>query len=177
MSRFLWRFLLAAAAVLLLSPPGLPGAVPSSDLPSFREALLGRINQLRMQNDRPPLEVDSRLEAASQEWAERLAVARRLQHRSDDSLSSLLEAGGWETINENLYYSSSSPDPARIVADWEKSPLHRKNLLNPELRFAGLGRAMTSRGAAYVVFNGAGGERRKSWEDLWKKLPFLPREE
>ncbi|QSR83976.1 CAP domain-containing protein [Methylacidimicrobium sp. B4] len=177
MPRFLRRLLLTAAAMLLLAPRGSPGAAPSSDLPSFREALLARINQFRVAHDRARLEVDSRLEAASQEWAERLAVLRRLQHRSDDSLSSLLEAGGWETINENLYYSSSSPDPERILADWEKSPFHRKNLLNPVLRFAGLGRASASGGATYVVFNGAGGERRKGWEDLWKHLPLLHRGE
>lgn len=168
--------LLAAATSLALLPPRAPGAAPSSDLPAFREALLARINQLRARHDLPPLEADPRLDAASQEWAEQLSVARRLQHRSGDSLSSLLGAGGWETINENLHYQSSPPDPERVLAAWEKSPLHRKNLLNPTIRFAGLGLAIGKAGAAYVVFNGAGGKRRKSWEELWESLPFRHRD-
>ncbi|WP_202212983.1 CAP domain-containing protein [Methylacidimicrobium sp. AP8] len=169
--------LLATTASLLLLPAGAPGADPSVDRGAFRERLLDRINQLRARYGRPPLEADSRLEAASQEWADHLATIRRLQHRSDDSLSSLSDSGGWETINENLYYSTSPPDPERILADWEKSPLHKKNLLNPAIRFAGLGTATAEDRTHYVVFNGAGGKRPKAWKDFWKHLPFSRRTE
>lgn len=134
--------------------------------------MLAEINRFRSDHDLPPLKADPRLETASQEWAERIAADRRLQHRSDASLSSLLDTGGWETINENLYYASRSPDPAKVLADWKRSPFHRKNLLNPAIRFAGIGRALTSDGAAYVVFNGAGGKRSKNWKELWESLPF-----
>ncbi|MDD4931898.1 MAG: CAP domain-containing protein [Methylacidiphilaceae bacterium] len=171
------RLLLTAATLFVLLPPEAPAAVSSSDLASFRQVLLARINQLRVHQDLPPLEADPRLQAASQEWAERLASERRLRHRSDDSLSSLLEERGWETINENLYYGSEPIDPERVLKDWERSPLHRKNLLNPAIRFAGLGKAVGGNGAAYVVFNGAGGMRRKSWEELWQRLPFRRRGE
>ncbi|WP_155996489.1 CAP domain-containing protein [Verrucomicrobium sp. 3C] len=168
------RLLLATTALFVLLSPGTPApaAVSSPDLPAFRQELLARINRLREHQDLPPLEADPRLQAASQEWAERLAAERRLRHRSDDSLSSLLEEGGWETINENLYYGSEPLNPGRVLMDWERSPLHRKNLLNPAIRLAGLGRAVGGNGAAYVVFNGAGGKRQKTWEELWQKLPF-----
>ncbi len=166
------RLLLAATASFLFWFSSTSEAASPSDLPSFREALLSQINHFRGGHDLPPLRADPRLNAASQEWAERLARIGRLQHRSGDSLSSLLDAGGWETINENLYYSSSSPEPEKVLADWEKSPLHRKNLLNPTLRFAGLGRASASSGATYLVFNGAGGKRGKTLKELWNGLPF-----
>lgn len=170
------RALVAASAALLLVIAPFPAAAASSDLPWFRKTLLARINQFRAQRGRPPLEAEPRLEAASQEWAEHLALLGRLRHRSDASLAALRESGAWEEINENLYYSSSPLDPETVLADWEKSPPHRKNLLNPIIRFAGLGRAAASSGAVYVVFNGAGGEQRKRWQDLWKSLPFPGRD-
>ncbi len=165
-------FPLAAAVLLAFLPSCASGNASPSDLPSFRHALLAGINRFRERHDLPPLEAEPRLDAVSQEWAEHLAAIGRLQHRSGHSLSSLLAAGGWETINENLYYSLPSPEPGKVLSDWEKSPFHRKNLLHPALQFAGLGRASATGGATYVVFNGAGGKQRKSWEELWKSLPF-----
>ncbi|MGD9896505.1 MAG: CAP domain-containing protein [Candidatus Methylacidiphilaceae bacterium] len=161
---------LATSTALLL--PGALARTSASDPPAFREALLAKINRFRADHDLPPLKADPRLQAASQEWAERLAAERRLQHRCADSLSSLLDDGGWETINENLYCSPQPLDPGKVIADWKRSPLHRKNILNPAIRFAGLGLAIATSGSAYVVFNGAGGRQRKSWEDLWERLPF-----
>ncbi|WP_187146948.1 CAP domain-containing protein [Candidatus Methylacidiphilum infernorum] len=145
------------------------GHVSSFSLAKFRQLTLALINQFREDNNLPPLVANPRLDQISQQWAEHIALEKKLVHRSLSSLKEITQDEGWAVINENLHYSTEGIDPQETVLAWEKSPGHRKNLLEAAIQIAGIGAAQNGR-SGYVVFNGA--SIRSSHAPL-HQLPFF----
>jgi uncharacterized protein YkwD len=126
------------------------------DLNHYREAALERINAARVEAEVEPLVLDPGITAMSQPWAEHLAKNEKMVHRSKDQLIEFVKTYHWRGLSENLHASPEAADPKKCIESWLKSPVHRRNLLNPQSRKAGLGVAWGADGMVYVVFNGAG---------------------
>ncbi|HEY8965844.1 MAG TPA: CAP domain-containing protein [Candidatus Methylacidiphilales bacterium] len=122
----------------------------------FREEAVRQINAFRAEQRRAPVTLDESLNATAAAWAKRLAGQGSMEHRSRGNLAEVMAAGGWSTINENLFMTSApSAAPSEAIAAWKGSSGHRRNLLQPNITKIGLGMAKGANGF-YVVFNGAG---------------------
>ncbi|MGZ6081688.1 MAG: CAP domain-containing protein, partial [Myxococcaceae bacterium] len=131
--------------VAAAAPDALGGAEPSSS-EEARMRLLARVNALRSAAGAPAVEVDPRLDAIAQRYAERMASQRFFAHVSPDgdALPDRLEQGGYAyvTSGENLGMASG---PLAAHAAIEESPGHRKNLLDPAFERVGFGLARQAR--------------------------------
>jgi uncharacterized protein YkwD len=105
-----------------------------------RAAILIRINALREAHGAAPVMGDPKLDAVAQAYAERMARERFFAHVSPDGgdLRRRLTGAGYayRQAGENLGLASG-PLGAHFAV--EHSPGHRKNLLEPEYRAAGVG--------------------------------------
>lgn len=143
------------ALLLLAFLPLLAHAAPDPD--AFRQDTLRWINAFRGAEGRTPVRLDDTLTPLSQEWADLLAHAARLQHRSIANMKEIQGKNGYGAFNENLFMASTAAAPADVVEAWKNSPGHRKNLLQQNIDRIGLGVAEIPGGGRCVVFNGAGG--------------------
>ncbi len=125
------------------------------------EILIKIINQERATNHLPPLVSSPLLNQIASEWATHLASKQTLKHRSSTELIAFLKKYSWRRMNENLHAFPEASDPAVVVRSWMKSPVHRRNCLDPELTLAGAALILGADGKVYAVFNGAalGGAR------------------
>ena len=118
-------------------------------------ALVQLANQQRVHAGLPALRSNPRLMRAAQAHAEQSAAEGRLAHvlpkarlpKPEDRL----RASGydWSAFAENIAFGQRSTSEA--IADWMKSPGHRKNLLSPAYTELGTGFATDDRGRAYYV--------------------------
>ena len=149
-------FSLALAGLFLLGPSLLaapPGAVTAADVQitnnqALRDAagqLFAYGNQARMAQGLRPLEWDPALAAAALNHCVRIASEAELSHQyaGEPDLSERAGHAGahFSLVEENIAEGYS---PASIHQAWMHSPLHRENLLNPEVDRAGL--AVVARG-------------------------------
>ncbi len=123
----------------------------------FFSEVLVQINQEREKAGLAEVTLDENLNRLAGEWAVEVGRRDALVHRPD--LRKLEEEYGYSYMNENLYFSSVEPSPARMVAAWMNSSGHRRNLLNAQIDRIGLGMGKFATGY-YVVFNGAAPLRR-----------------
>lgn len=121
----------------------------------FSSRVLELINQARVAEGLVPLRSHPFLNRFATEWAARMGKKNVLEHRSRADLRQAMCQQGFARINENIYYASAKTSPERIVQQWLNSPGHRRNLLNPNIREAGVGVVHTQDGRWYAAFNGA----------------------
>lgn len=158
------RALLVAGVVfsLLLLLTALPGNVQAAGgLVSFSPAaagdgqlrarapspqaqhLLQVVNQTRWENGQlPPLKWNAALALAALGHSQSMAQDDFFGHKGADLSSpwDRIDAAGygnWYVLAENI--ASGYQTSADVVQAWLESPQHRENLLNPELREAGIG--------------------------------------
>lgn len=109
-----------------------------SDPAQARREILARINRLRTGQGAPPLAEDEALQRVAQAYAEQMAREHFFAHvaPSGGTLSSRLHGAGvvYRSAGENL---GSAQGPLAAEDGIERSPGHRKNLL--DLRFTRLG--------------------------------------
>jgi uncharacterized protein YkwD len=122
----------------------------SPDLPASE--WLETLNTIRGAHALPPLREAEELDRLAQDWANELVRRGRLEHRPD--LNTFLGTGGWTVLLENVLASRPPMTPREIVASWMESPLHRHNLLDPEIDSCGFGIVRSADGKAYAVWNG-----------------------
>ena len=128
----------AAFAALLLSSAA--AADPAAD------AVVAEVNALRLSAGAAPLEASPALERSSRRWARRLARRGVLRHsRMRENRKGFRRLG--EVIERQ---PGRIPTPQAAVAAWAGSPPHRAVLLDPKLRFIGVGHA-AGKGATYWV--------------------------
>jgi hypothetical protein len=80
----------------------------------------------------PPLTLDSELTSVAQHWAARMATLGGLVH--NPKLTT--ECSNWQRLAENI---GVGPDVASIERAFENSPVHYKNLVDPQLQSVGIG--------------------------------------
>lgn len=145
-------FSVDVGTVTAAAPDALDGQEPGSP-EEARTRLLARVNALRVGAGAPAVQMDARLDAIAQVYAERMASQRFFAHVSPDgdTLPDRLEQAGYAylTSGENLGMAAG---PLAAHAAIEESPGHRKNLLDPAFERVGFGLARQARdGGSEVI--------------------------
>ncbi len=123
------------------------------DEPAVEAQIVGRANAFRATNGLAALRQQAQLTDEARRFAGFLAGASMFSHTADGHTpSERAEAAGyaWCEVAENIAYEK---DPAAVTADmlaarfvdgWERSPEHRKNLLNADVEETGVGVATST---------------------------------
>jgi uncharacterized protein YkwD len=121
------------------------GAVPGSSLAETSVALL--TNKERAAKGCSPLRIDLRLAASARAHSKDMAANNYFSHTSqngDSPWKRMEEAGYTSPGAENI--AKGYATAAAVVEGWMKSPGHRANILNCDLRAIGVGMAGGSGG-------------------------------
>jgi uncharacterized protein YkwD len=141
--QFLMRRVLFLTALLI--PSTAFGA--DADFEQVARQIVDRTNQFRREQQRPPLTVDVRLTATARDFADWMAATDFYGHEADGRQPwDRAKAQGYEycEVAENIAYAwrtdgfSAEQLVKEFVEGWEKSPGHRKNMLNPDLTEIGV---------------------------------------
>lgn len=146
---------LLAPVLLALSFLSQPAA--ACDLPpradALRAAVLEQVNSLRAGQGLRPLSAAPALTKAAQAHACDSAARNRMGHRGSDgsTLATRVKREGYRfrAVAENV--AQGFPDPAAVMQGWMGSSGHRRNILTPDLREAGLGIAIGGNGDLHWV--------------------------
>ena len=117
-------------------------AAAQSQNPQAERTLFELTNRIRAEHRLPPLSWDPALAVAARDHALRIFEQRSsLEHQYPGEpalISRAAQAGArFTTIAENLARGRTSP--AAIEQLWMSTPIHRANLLNPQLDTLGIG--------------------------------------
>jgi uncharacterized protein YkwD len=134
--RFLSIFFLLIFTMLSISAEDIAEDIQESS-ENFNEKnsteLIRLINQIRMENGLDALEPDNAASETALLYAQELAERNVLSHTGKDGSRVLqrymLNGGTGYMAGENLGVSDS---PQLLVKGWMESPLHRKNILDPD---------------------------------------------
>jgi uncharacterized protein YkwD len=120
----------------------------------WRRDILDRVNRFRAQYRLAPLKLNDRLSHTAQTHADDMATRDYFAHASPDSetVGQRATRAGYKSrsILENL--AAGQDNPRTTVEGWIHSPGHRKAMLNPTARDAGVG---------YRFLSGDGGRMRQ----------------
>lgn len=131
-----------------------PGQNPPTNLNAFTaREVLEEVNALRAEGcncpggryfkPAQPLHWDEQLEKAAQDHADDMDRNRYFSHDSQDGtrFSRRIEQAGynWTVVGENI--AMGYPTARAVVAAWRNSRDHCPNMMNPEFRDMGVGRA------------------------------------
>ncbi len=113
---------------------------------AFEQALLHRINDVRLEYGLAPLTLSQRLSAAALQHTEEMGDDGYFAHESVDRSDFATRVRRWYpvigrgfwAVGENLLWSAPDVGPAGAVSIWLASPEHRANLLSPTWREIGL---------------------------------------
>jgi len=118
--------------------------------------ILQLVNQERVKAGLSPLTLNPKLTSAAQGYSEQMARTGIYAHTGADGTSpgDRIKRAGYNasTWAENIHHRTGSPET--IMADWMKSPGHRANILNPDLKEIGIG--IDSTGSYWTQNFGAG---------------------
>ena len=115
-------------------------------LTSLEHGVLDDINAFRRQHHLAPLRVSAELASAADQHSREMASDGYFGHSSPNGgafwkrIESFYGAGAWSlwSVGENLLWSSPTVSPGEALQMWERSPEHRKNLLNARWREIGI---------------------------------------
>jgi uncharacterized protein YkwD len=137
-----------AEHVEILTPPAnAPSPPPAPDLARVTQLIVAQTNQFRKAEGRAEVAVNDKLTVTAKEFAEYMARTLRFGHTADGNKPADRAAkAGYEycLIAENIAYAYRSTaftaeDLAKQFVDgWEKSPGHRKNMLDPDVTETGV---------------------------------------
>lgn len=145
------------------------------DLERVQEQIVSATNQFRRQQGLPELKVNQALTKAAQYFADYMARTDKYSHTADgkEPWQRTAEYGyAYCIVLENIAYEYSAEgfrtkDLAQgFMKGWQKSPPHRKNLLDPDVDEIGVGVAHSSRTGRYYAVQDFG--RPKSKEIVFK---------
>lgn len=135
-----WRRVLlgaCAAARWASAAAGLPAVEPPPEPPAsaeqFADEVLQRVNQLREPLGLSRLQAAPTLTQIAAARSQEMAQAGRLSHAG---FSAAFEASGRPACVENLAFGYRQP--AALVAAWQASASHQRNLVAPGLQQAGV---------------------------------------
>jgi uncharacterized protein YkwD len=113
---------------------------------TFERRTLKRINAYRAQRGLRALAVSENLYRLSRQHSKYMAATGRLGH---DGFYDRYLLSGFGTCVENVAWNYGSP--SSLVGGWKSSPGHNANLLNRQIRYAGMTRV-----GAYATFFACG---------------------
>lgn len=146
------RYLLALALVFLIGcAPRKVGYFVDADA----RTVVVMHNDIRQQNKKELLNMDTDLEAAAQKHADWMAANKKLSHTGPrGSTVADRVTRSWQIVGENIAYGY--PDERTVVDGWMGSKGHKANILNGQFTMMGVGFAASSDGTIYwcVVFAG-----------------------
>jgi len=174
MSSKLWAGGLTAALVLThvsacgqstkeTEPPPAAIGEPKNkpDVEKVRDQIFAGTNEFRKKEKRGPLKVNADLSKAAQAFAEFMADTDKYGHTADgkEPWDRVAKTGyDYCIVLENIAYEYNSEgfttdDLSKTLTEaWEKSPPHRKNMLDPDVSDIGVGIARSSKtGRFYAV--------------------------
>jgi uncharacterized protein YkwD len=129
-----------------------------ADLDEAAHKIVERTNRFRQDQKRDPLKTNEQLTATARDFAAWMAKNGKFAHDADGKQPwDRAKAHGYEycEVAENIAYASRETgfDTDQLVTDfidgWEKSPGHRKNMLDPDLTEIGVGVARSAENGAY----------------------------
>jgi len=117
-----------------------PNLLPNTPQARVANEVLNRVNVERTARGEHPLFLDRTLSAYAQSWAVHLASTHSFDHQN---LGTVLVAGGWQEVGENLYGGSGAGAETAGMAHTTlmHSDGHRSNILLPEEQLIGTGAA------------------------------------
>lgn len=123
-------------------------ADPAADMTSIADALLVEVNERRIDAGLAPLKATAELTKIAQLRAEDMVGRDYFGHTDPVTGAALVEpliksAGFTGRVAENIYATNASRSTLvdQVITAWFDSPSHRASLLDPELRFTGVGLA------------------------------------
>ncbi|WP_217616116.1 CAP domain-containing protein [Cellulomonas sp. GbtcB1] len=122
----------------------------AADVEAAEQAILDRTNALRASEGKPALVRNAQIDAVAAAWAEHMATTGQFQHNPDFFRQI---PAGWRTAGENI--AMNSYDPVALYTQWQNSPPHRANMVNPA--FDQIGISVVEHGGLYYgvqVFGG-----------------------
>lgn len=138
-----------------------PRASYAQNSASWRDRILGMVNQARAAAGLRLLRLSPQLTAAAQNYSRYMATAGFFGHVAPDGSSpwTRIEAAGFTGATawgENI--AAGQPDPQSVMAAWLNSPGHRENILYPNFTDIGVGITIAagSRYHTYWVLDFAG---------------------
>jgi uncharacterized protein YkwD len=141
---------IALAAMIggIALPATMATACTSALTRQIESEIIAGVNALRAQNGLSPVQPDATLGRIAQGHACDNAARRSFSHTGSDGsdLGRRLDRGGyrWRSAIENTGLGQKTP--AAMIAYWTKSSGHRANILQGDLREAGVGVARGSDG-------------------------------
>ncbi|MCD4783372.1 MAG: CAP domain-containing protein [Candidatus Eremiobacteraeota bacterium] len=116
------------------------------------------INKARVENGLSPLKFEEMAYKAALDHSRDMANRKYFSHTNPEGKGVLarIEKYGFSLVNrrigENISKNMGYSDPASIaVSGWLKSPGHRKNIMTPKFKCAGVGIARGTDGAIYFT--------------------------
>jgi uncharacterized protein YkwD len=150
--------LLTVLAVAGGAAAGSNAAGEGAGLPELEAAILGELNAVRAERGLRPLLSSRGLQAAARSHSRAMLETGAFRHESadgtafSDRIRRFYPSRGFRSwsVGENLLYSSGEPPAREAVAAWLDSPSHRRNMLSPSWREAGVGISLGA-GASFVT--------------------------
>ncbi|WP_147796347.1 CAP domain-containing protein [Cellulomonas sp. Y8] len=106
----------------------------AADVEAAEQAILDRTNALRATEGKPALVRNAQIDAVAAAWAEHMATTGQFQHNPDFFRQI---PAGWRTAGENI--AMNSYNPVALYTQWQNSPPHRANMVNPAFDQIGIG--------------------------------------
>jgi uncharacterized protein YkwD len=153
-SRAVAILLVCVAATQAQTPPAGP------DLDQVARQIVDRTNRFRQEQQRPPLTVNDKLAATARAFAAWMAATDMYGHEADGRQpADRAKAHGYDycLVAENIAYAwrtmgfTTEELVAQFVGGWEKSPGHRKNMLDPDMTETGVGVARSADTGLYYA--------------------------
>lgn len=134
--RIVLRHFVVVAVLLSLLALGLTlRAAHAADGPTDEAEFVTRINALRAERGLPALREDPELVRGARAWARQMAAAGGISHMPESSLRTDIKET-WCKIGENV---GEGPEVGLLHDAFVKSPLHLKNLVDPDFDAVGIG--------------------------------------
>ena len=154
---------LLALTSLLVGGTSAAVAAPTATerLPAIEQALLVKLNAIRVARGLRPLVSSSGLQDAAAFHSRTMLQIGFFKHESNDGTPFFVRVkrfygatgyGQW-SVGENLLYSGAELDAQALIDVWLESPAHRRNMLSSAWREVGIGAVYSD--AAGGTYGGA----------------------
>jgi uncharacterized protein YkwD len=127
-------------AVMLLAVTAILGAANGADGVT-QQAMLKAVNAIRQQHKVTQLQIHPRLQMMAREQSGLMAGSGKMSHKVNwkNGFRSRLKRAGYRGFAaENIAKGQQSLQ--RVLQSWMDSTSHRRNMLNPRMRYFGLAR-------------------------------------